>query len=64
VVVLYLRNSIVLLIVLVTASMVVTILGSTPHHSYYSHGLLNIRSLVGGVLYFTCIPLFGLMTSA
>jgi hypothetical protein len=38
-VVLYIRNFTVLLIVPVTASAVVPILGLTPHHSYYSHGL-------------------------
>jgi hypothetical protein len=37
-VVLYLCNSTVLLIVLVTASMVVPILWLTAYHSYYCHG--------------------------
>ncbi len=32
-------NSMVLLIVPVTASTVVPILGLTPHHSYYCHGM-------------------------
>ncbi len=54
----------VLLIVLVTLSAVVTVLGFTPHHSYYCHGLLYGRSLVDGVLYLTCLLLFGLMMSA
>jgi hypothetical protein len=40
VVVLYFTcNSTVLLIVLVTAAAVETILGFTPHYSYYCHGL-------------------------
>jgi hypothetical protein len=38
VVVLYICNSTILLIVLVTASAVVPILGLTPQHSYHCHG--------------------------
>jgi hypothetical protein len=45
--------------VLVTVVMVVTILGFTPHHSYYCHGLLYSGSLVDGILYLR-IPLFWL----
>jgi hypothetical protein len=64
VVVLYLCNSTVLLIVLVTASAVVTILGLPLTIAITAMVLLNMRSLVGGVLYLTCLPSFGLMTSA
>jgi hypothetical protein len=39
VVILYIRYSTVLLTEPVTASTVVPILGLTPHHSYYCHGL-------------------------
>ncbi len=63
-VVLCIHNFTVLLVVPVTASAVVPILGLTPLHSYYCHGLTLYRSLVGGVLYVTCIPSFGLITSA
>ncbi len=59
-VILYILNSTVVLIVPVTASAVVPILGLTPHHSYYCHGWLFNRSVVGGVLYITRIPLFWL----
>jgi hypothetical protein len=38
VVILYIPNSTVLLIVPVTASAVVSIIGLTPHHSYHCHG--------------------------
>jgi hypothetical protein len=65
VVVLHTRNSMVMLIALVTASAVVPTVGLTPHHSYYCAVVfLFNKSLVGGVLYITRIPLFGLMMSA
>ncbi len=60
-VVLYIHNSMVLLIVPVTVSAVVPIPGLTPLIiAIITMVLLNIKSLVGGVRNVTRIPLFWL----